>query len=330
MNQLRRREFLIRLGGATMSIGSSARAQAGPAEAYPTRPIHLVVPYSTGNTIDFAARQLAEKLAESLGQPIVVENRGGASGNIGADYVSKAPADGYTILMTGAQITALPSVMGPRAVDPLKALTPVTRLAETALLIAANPTFGVKSLPELIARARAAPGTIAYASTGLGSLTDLAAALLFQEADVRLINVPYARSGDAVKDLLSGEVQISFTFIANVESLLHAKRLTSLAVTSKTRLTAWPDIPTVAEQGFPGYVVTSWYSFFVPYGTPPEIVTRIYRELIRATADPAIRDKFIAWGYTIVGNTPQEFAVEVKAWVDLWQPIAQKIGVHAE
>ena len=313
-----------------MSIGISTRAQAALGESYPSRPIHLVVPYSTGNTIDFAARLLADKLAVSLGQPVVVENQVGASGNIGADYVSKARPDGYTILITGAQITALPSVMGPRAVDPVRSLTAVTRLAEAPLLVVANPTFGVKSLPELIARARASPGTIAYASTGIGALTHLAAELIFQQAGVQLINVPYARSGDAIKDLLAGEVQVSFTFIANVESLLLAQRLTPLAVTSKTRALAWPDIPTAAEQGFPDCVLTAWYSFFVPYGTPSDIVARIYRELVRAVADPSIRDKFIAWGYTIVGNTPQEFATEVKAAVDLWQPIVQKIGVHAE
>ena len=327
---MRRRDFLARLGGATISWPFAARAQAARPGLYPGHPIHLVVPYSTGNTIDFAARKLADKLAENLGHPVIVENRGGASGNIGAEHVSKSPPDGYTVLFTGAQITALPSVLGSRAVDPLRSLTPVTRLAEAPLLIVANPTFGVSSVPELIARARAAPGTIAYASTGIGALTHLAAELLFQEAGVRLLNVPYANSGDAIKDLLAGEVQISFTFIGNIEPLLRAQRLRPLAVTSKSRLAAWPDIATVAEQGFPDYAVTSWYSFFVPYGTPAEIVQQLYRELIQAVADPSVRDKFIRWGNTIVGNTPQEFEAEVKAWVGLWRPIVKRAGIHVE
>ncbi|MHB8494382.1 MAG: Bug family tripartite tricarboxylate transporter substrate binding protein [Casimicrobiaceae bacterium] len=324
---MRRRDLLAILGSAAIFSPFAARGQAAP---YPSRPIHLIVPYSTGNTIDFAARLLATKLAASLGQPVIVENRTGVSGNIGAEYVSKAPPDGYTVLFTGAQITALPSVMGARAVDPLKDLAPVTRLAEAPLLIVANPRFGVNSLPELIARARAEPGRIAYASTGIGALTHLAAELLFQEAGVRLLNVPYTQSSEAIKDLLMGEVQISFSFIGNVDSLLRSHQLEPLAVTSKARLADWPEIPTVAEQGFPGYAVTSWYSFFVPYATPPDIILRLYHELVRAVGDAAIRDKLVGWGNTIVGNTPAQFAAEVKTWVNRWPPIVKRAGIHIQ
>jgi tripartite-type tricarboxylate transporter receptor subunit TctC len=325
-----RRDFLIGLGGVMMSLGFARRTQAADGSLYPTRPIHLIVPYSTGNTIDFAARLLANKLAESLGQPVIVENRTGVSGNIGAEYVSKALPDGYTVLFTGAQIASLPSVMGARAVDPLTALTPVTRLAEAPFLIVANPEFGVKSLPELIARARAEPGRIAYASTGIGSLTHLAAELLFQEAGVNLLHVPYTQSSESIRDLLKGEVQVSFSFIANVEALLRANQLRPLAITSRARIAMWPDIPTAAEQGFPRYAVASWYSFFVPHETPPDVVQRLYRELVGAVDDPVVRDKFISWGNTIVGNTPAEFAAELRTWIDVWQPIVKRAGIHVD
>lgn len=288
------------------------------------------MPYSTGNVVDFAARLIADKLAQNVGQPVVVENRTGASGNIGADYVAKALPDGYTLLLTGSQITALPSVMGSRAVDPIRSLTPITRLADAPILIVASPAFSVNSLPELIARARAEPGRIAFSSSGIGATTHLAAELLFQRAGVSLLHVPYSQSGEAIRDLLSGEVQLGFTFIANIESLLRARRVKPIAVTTRTRAASWPDIPTVAELGFPGYEVTAWYGFFAPAGTPPEIVQRLYRELIRAVDDPSVREKITALGSTIVGNTPDEFASDVKAGVSRWPAVVKKAGIHVE
>jgi len=313
---------------ALIIAGTPSRAMAD--EPYPNRPIHLVVPYSTGNTIDFAARLLARSISEHVGQPVIVENKVGSSGNIGADYVAKAAPDGYTVLFTGTQITSLPTLMPSVAVDPLTSLAPITRLAEQPFLIVANPQLGVSTLPELIARARAEPGRIAYSTSGIGATTHLAAALIFQRAGVALLSVPYTHGGDAVKDLLSGEVQVASTFIANVESQLRAKRLTPLAVTTKQRIAAWPDIPTVAEQGFPGYEVTSWYAFFAPAGTPPEIVRRLQRELVRAAEEPAIRAQFVQWGNTIVGNSPEEFAGEVKTWVTRWAAIVKQAGIRVQ
>lgn len=319
--------LLIAMGAVALSGNPATAADVG---AYPSRPIHLVVPYSTGNTIDSAARLLAAKLSESLGQPVVVDNRVGASGNVGADYVAKAPADGYTVLFTGFQITALPSVMGARAVDPVKSLTAITRLAEGPLLIVACPAFPANSLQESIALARAAPGKIAYASSGVGATTHLTAEILFQKAGVNLLHVPYAQSGEAIRDLLTCEVQLSFTFPGNIESLLRAHRVKPLAVTTRTRAAAWPDVPTVMEQGFPEFEVTAWYAFFAPVGTPTDIVRVLNRELIHAAEDPSIREKIIGFGNTIVGNTPEEFAGEVKAWVERWPAIVKQAGIRIE
>jgi tripartite-type tricarboxylate transporter receptor subunit TctC len=315
-------------GALTLAAWVSA-VHAAETVPWPSRPIRIVVPFAAGTWVDVASRVIGAKLADALGQPVVIDNRPGASGNLASELVATSAPDGYTLLNGGVFVTMLPAINAPRAVDPA-AFTPITRLTSAPMLIVANPSLHAKTLADLIALARREPGRIAYATSGIGTTPHLAAAMLSQRAGIDMLHIPYSNTNAALKDVVSGEVRVMFTFLGTVDALLRSGQLVPLAVTSSKRDAAWPDIPTVAEQGFPGYEVATWSGLLAPAGTPPEVVDRLYRESVRILQLPEVRERLIAMGNEPVGNTPEQFAAEIKADVPRWKEIAARAGIQAK
>jgi tripartite-type tricarboxylate transporter receptor subunit TctC len=316
--------FAIVLTAAPMAANA-----AGP-EPFPNRPIHLIVPFTTGNQLDVFARVVGSQLAESIGQPVIVENRPGVSGNVASEAVAKASPDGYTLLVSGVLITLLPLTYGSRAVDPIASFAPITRLAQQPIVIAVNASLNVNSLSDLIALARRNPGKIAYATSGIGTAQHIAMTMLSQRAGIELLHVPYVNTGQMIGDVLGGEVPIAISFPGTVEPLVKAGRLKALAVTSPHRALAWPDVPTVAESGFPGFDVLSWVGVLAPAGTPPEIIDRLHREIVRIINIPEVRNVFLAQSAEPVGNTPEQFAAEIRSSIARWAPVVSAAGIRAD
>lgn len=311
------------------ACGYLPNAQAEGAAPWPTRTIHIVVPFAAGTFVDVISRVVGSKLADAVGQPVVVDNRPGASGNIASELVANSPPDGYTLLNGGVFVTMLPAIYGDKAVNPA-AFAPITRMTNAPMVIVAHPSLGVNSLADLVLRAKREPTHIPYATSGVGTTPHLAAAMWSQRAGVELLHIPYANTNAALKDVLSGEVPVMFTFLGTVEAFLRSQQLKGLAVTSAKRDVHWPDIPTVAEQGYPGFDVATWSGLLAPAGTPPEVIDRIYRELARILQQSEVREKILALGNEPVGNTPEQFAAEIRADVPRWKEVAAKAGIRAE
>ena len=325
------RRSLIALLAIVCSTGPTMLdAVAADAGDYPNRPIRIVVPFAAGTQLDLAGRIVAGKLAEALGQPVVVDNRPGASGNIGSDTVAKAAPDGYTLLLTGSFITSLPSTMGSRAVDPITAFAPISKISEPPMMIVVNPSLNVKTLDELIALARKTPGKIAYSTPGVGSSQHLAATMLQQRTGIELLHVPYANGGQALNDVVSGIVPVYFSYIGTVEAFLRSGQLRALAVATARRATNWPDVPTVAELGYKDFAVTSWNCVLAPAGTPPEIIARLHAEIARIVQQADVRSQFLTMGSEPMSNTPEQFSAEIKAAVARWSDVARLAGMKAE
>ena len=303
--------------------------QGAESTPWPARPIHLVVPFAAGTFVDVISRIVGSKLADAVGQPVVIDNRPGASGNIASELVAKAPPDGYTLLNGGVFVTMLPAIYGAKAVDPA-AFVPITRMTNAPMVVVVHPSLSVSTLADLAALARSKPGRIAYATSGVGTTPHLAAALWSQRAGVELLHVPYANTNAALKDVLSGEVPVLFTFLGTIEGFLRSGQLKALAVTSAKRDPGWAEIPTVAEQGYPGFDVATWSGLLAPAGTPSEIVDRLYREVARILQQSEVREKILAMGNEPVGNTPEQFAAEIRADVPRWKEVASKAGIRAE
>jgi tripartite-type tricarboxylate transporter receptor subunit TctC len=325
------RRSLTALLALVCSVGPTMLAAiAADAGGYPSRPIRIVVPFAAGTQLDLAGRIVAAKLAEAVGQPVIIDNRPGASGNIGSETVAKAAPDGYTLLLTGSFITSLPSTMGPRAVDPIAAFAPISKISEPPMMIVVNPALNVNSLDELIALARKTPGNIAYSTPGVGTTQHLAATMLQQRTGIELLHVPYANGGQALNDVVSGIVPVYFSFIGTVETFLRSGQLKALAVATARRATNWPDVPTVAELGYKDFAVSSWNCVLAPAGTPPEIIERLHAELARIVQQPDVRSQFLAMGSEPMSNTPEQFGAELKAAVARWSDVARLAGIKSE
>ena len=320
-------------GAATCAVGivsSITGAAAEDATTYPERPIRIVVPFGAGSQMDIAARVVGGKLAESVGQKVVIENHPGASGNIGSEVVGKAAPDGHTLLMTGSLITLLPSTLGSVAVDPVASFAPITKLAEPPMVIVVHPSLNVTTLDELLAVARKRPGKIAYATAGVGTVQHLTAWIIARDAGVEMLHVPYANSGQALKDVQAGEVPVYFTFLGPIDAQLRSGRLKAIAVASDRRIKAWPDIPTVVELGFKDAAANPWNGVLAPAGTPPEIVNRLYREFAKIVETPTVRHQFAQMGMEPIATPPDRFSAEIRDAVQRWGPIVKAAGFRPE
>jgi tripartite-type tricarboxylate transporter receptor subunit TctC len=320
---LSRRRFIRDLAILLVSAGA-APAFAQSTGDYPVRPIHFIIPNTVGGTSDILARLIGARLSDAMGQPVIVESRPGAAGRIALDHMSKAAPDGYTILLGNNGTNAI--VPGAQAADD-SALVPVIKLASLAIVIAATPRLEVKSLTDAIERARRKPDSLAYASSGIGSTSHMAAALLSRRAGIKLLQVPYAGTASAVKDVLAGEVPLIFTHLATVATLIRAGQLRALAVTGLHRTAAFPDIPTVAESGFPGFDVVTWHGVLAPPGTPREIVMRLHAELARIVATEDMHAQLTNMGMEPLSGTPEEFAADIKADRQHWATVIHDAGL---
>lgn len=295
--------FLLASGlAAALAV---APAGAG-AQDYPVKPIHLVVPFPPGGGVDTVARTLLPKIAWK--QPIVIDNRPGAGGNIAADVVAKAPPDGYTLLITIHGFAISPSLYRKLPYDPLRDFAPVTQLTSTYTVLVVNPRIGVASLKDLIAFAKSKPGAINYGSTGVGGALHLSMELLKSMAGIDMLHVPYKGDGLLGTALLTGEVDVAFLPLSAVMPHVRQGRLRILAMSSSVRSATIPEVPTLAEAGLPGFEVVGWLGIFAPAATSGPIVDEIRRQFARAINLPEVKERLPAWGYEAVGSTPQQFA----------------------
>jgi tripartite-type tricarboxylate transporter receptor subunit TctC len=304
-------------------------AMAADIPAFPTKPVRIVVGFGPGTATDTVARLIGDRLAPALGQPVVIENRAGASGNIANELVARAAPDGHSLVVGAFTSTVLPSMPGRAAVHPLHDLTPVIKLVSTTIVIAAGPSAPYKSLADLVAAARRAPGSISYSTSGVATPPHLAAAMLSSRAGIDMVHVPYGRgSVGAQQDILAGIIPVSFMLWSAADALIHAGQLRPLAVTSAERFFAAPGVPTVAELGYPGFEISSWLGIFAPAGTAPEIVSRLNAELARVLAQPEVRERLGSLGWQIVGNSPAEFASDVRAELKRWPAIVRDLKLE--
>lgn len=310
-----------------IALAFLAPAAAQDSRAYPDRPIRLVTPMAPGIG-DLIPRFLGARLSDALGQPVVIENRPGASFNIASEYVAKAPPDGYTLMYSTSAITLLPQILGPSAVDPVASFAPIARVLTIPVIIVANPALGVRTLDDLVALARKRPASVAYATPGNGSLPHLVATMISKRAGIELIHVPYTNIGQAVTHVVSGEVPIFVTWYSQIAGQLKGGAVVPIAVASTTRTPVLPDVPTVVELGYPDATVEPWSGFFAPAGTPPEIVHRLNRELNAIVASREVRERFAELGLDpVADSTPERFAADIKAQVARWPAIVKAAGI---
>lgn len=323
--------------GFAWSTAAAQGAAAGPetppgpsAQTYPTKAIRMVVPFGTGSTTDTLARILGQKLTESWGRQVVIDNRAGAGGNIGTEIVAKAAADGYTLLMAAGSHAINPSLYGKLPYDAVRDFAPVTQVGQAPQLLGANAALAANSVRELITLAAAKPGQIRYGSGGSGSPSHLAIELFKSMAGINLVHVPYKGGDPVLNALLSGEVQL---YSGNIRSMMpHVKtgRLKALAVTSASRSAAVPEIPTVAESGLPGYSVTAWWGVLAPTKTPKAIVARLHRELAGQLQVAELRDRLAAVGIDTVGSRPEEFAAFIRQEIAIWAKVVKQSGARVD
>jgi len=301
------------------------------AAAYPERPIRLVVPAAAGGAIDVVGRIVGLKLGEQLGQTIVIDNRGGANNIIGTEIAARSPPDGYTLLITAGAHTINPAVYRKLPYDALRDFTPISHIANSGgLVIVVHPSFGARTLQQLIEMARASPGKIAYGSAGFGNSTHIAGEMFQVMAGVKLIHVPYKGAGPAVNDLLGGQIPLMFGPSPVVVPMVQAGRLRPLAFTGLKRSSQLPDVPTVDEAGVKGYENSGWYGMYGPRGVPKAIVARLNAALVAIVKMPDTRERFAALNLEPVGSSPEQFAQFLKDDLEKYARIAKAAGIKPE
>ncbi len=301
----------------------------GAAVEWPTRPVRIVVPYSAGGSGDIVARELAQRLTEVLSRSVYVENRPGASGNLGTDHVAKSASDGYTLLLASDIQFAIGPHFSRRLTYSVKDFAPVSLVATVELVLAANPTLGIDNVSQLVGVAKAQPGKINYASTGPGSTHQLAMELLQQLGGFKLTHVPYRGSGQALPDLLSGQMQLMLLGIPQTLPYLRDAKLKALAVGAVRRLTSLPNVPTISET-YPGFEANNYWCLYVPSGTPNEIISRLSRETARIVAMPDLRERFQATGLEPIGGAPDVLAARIEKDSIKWAKVLGDLGIKEE
>ena len=315
----------------TAVLGASTALPVAAQGAYPDHPVRFVVPYPPGGITDILARTIAKQITAEWGQQMFVDNRAGASGNIGAAFVAKAPPDGYTILFGNASTHGInPSLFRNLPFDPVKDFEPVTMVASVSNVLLVAPEFPAKTLAELIALAKAKPGELTFASNSTGSSNHLTGELLKTTAGIDMIHVPYKSSTGAVIDLIGGRISLMFDNMTTAMPYLRDGRLRALAVTSPERLPLLPDVPTMVEAGLAGFTVSPWWGVFAPAGTPKEIVEKLNRDVVAVLNTKEVRDYLTAQSTDVVGNTPEEFAAHVRGETERWAKVVNASGAKAD
>jgi tripartite-type tricarboxylate transporter receptor subunit TctC len=318
---MRRPAFLIAC--AIVLLGTLPVA----AQTYPAKPIRIVVPFVAGGAVDLLARIMGQKLTEALGQPVIVENRPGAGGNAAADLVAKSPPDGYTILQVTNGLAISPALYRKLPFDPVKDLTPVTQLVASQLLLVATPSLPAKTTRELIALAKAKPGTLNYGMTGIGNPLHLTMEMLMHAAGVKFQAIPYRGDAPLNTALIAGEVHLAVVPFATAKPNIESGALRGLGIAGSQRSPSLPDVPTIAESGVAGFESSSWQGWFMPAGTPPEIIALIQREAAKALKMPDVRARLDATANEVVGSTPAAFAVQYKADLARFAKVVKDAGI---
>jgi tripartite-type tricarboxylate transporter receptor subunit TctC len=317
---------LVTWAAAALLLVGAAQAAEAP---YPNKPIHFVVPGAPGSAPDLRARAIAPKLSQALGQPVIVENRAGALGVIAAKEVARAAPDGHTMIMNGS-LLLMNDVLNP---DPsfagMRAFAPVTSVSAGPVILAVSATLPARTLADVIGMARTDPGKISYASAGPGSMQQLVAATLEKAAGISLLEVPYKSQALEIPDLISGQIATSFAYYPVLAPHLQSGRVRALAVASKQRLAALPDLPTFAEAGFPGIEGKGWMGIMVPLGTPEPVIRRLHKELAQILKSPEIVVQWVASGAEPGGNTPEEFGAYINEEYERWSRLVRERGIKA-
>lgn len=328
MNFVRRIARVALFACGSLALATSALAQ-GAGTAYPTRPVKIIVPFAPGGGSDFMARLLSRQLTEKLGQPVIIENRPGAGGNLGADIAVKAPPDGYTLLLAAASYTVNPSVYK-LSFDSVKDITPIAQLARGPFIIAVNPKLPVTTLKELVEYAKKEPSKLTYASAGNGSITHLVTEYFLDVAGIEIVHAAYKGTSPALTDTIAGNVQLVFGTVASTLPFVKSGQLRALAVSTPKRLGALPDVPTAAEAGYPSFQVTNWHGLVGPKGIPPEIAAKINKAVNDALHGSGMESGMASDGLTASGGSAREFGELLASEVARWGAIAKKRNIRAE
>lgn len=299
------------------------------AQPYPNKPIKIVAPFAPGGGTDFIARLIAQKLTEKLGAQVVVENKPGAGGNLGAEQAVRSPADGYTLLLVAGSYTVNPSLYK-LTFDPVSDITPIIQLSQGPFIVAVHPSVPVKTLKELIDLVKKQPDKLSYASAGSGSITHLASAMFVDMAKLQIVHIPYKGTGPALNDAIAGNVQVLFGSPSTTIPHIKSGRLRALAVTTTKRIGAAPDVPTVAESGLPGYEVVLWHGLVGPKGLPRAIVERINTEANQILKVKEMDALLATDGVAPAGGTPEQFAATIKSDIERWGKIVKQAGVKVD
>lgn len=312
--------LFLALSGALLVSGSSG------AQQYPARPIRLVVGFAAGGATDISARTIAQKLSETIGQQVLVDNRPGASANLAADLVVRSAPDGYNLLLANATI-AMPSLFAKLPFDVKKDLTPVSLVGYGPLLLTVHPSLPVKSVKELVALAQRKPGMLNYASAGVGSMTHLGMALFISTANVRMVHIPYKGGAPSAIAVMTGESQLTFSSVAAAIGPVRQGKLRGIAVSSAKRSAALPDVPTVSESGLAGYDASSWYGFLAPAGTPRPIVSKLGDETVKALGAADLKERLVSLGIEPANGGVEEFAGYLNAEIPKWANVIKAAGI---
>jgi len=322
MTSMFRRTFVV--AAATLAV-SGAWGQS-----WPDRPVRVVVAFTAGGTTDILARSVGQQLSERLKQQFIIDNKPGAGGNLGTEMVVRAPADGYTLIVDSVGPIAVNPTLYPKlSYNPLTDLVPIVQIAEVPNVLVVHPSLPVKTFEEFVAYAKANPGKLNCSSTGIGTSSHLSCYILGKRAGFDAVHVPY-KGADAVRDLLAGRVQFMFATIPSVKQHIEAGSLRALAVSSATRSRSLPDVPTIAERGYPGFEAGSWFGFFAPKGTPQEVIATLNKHVNEIIAVPAIESAMVKEGADPIGGTPQQFGQFVQREFEKWRVVVKESGATAE
>jgi len=324
-----RRRALAALAALSATPIAGRAAESESAAAWPTRPIRIVASISAGTSLDTLARMTGTYLSTALGQPVFVENQAGAAGNLASALVARAEPNGNTLLFTSNVITTVPALLGSRAVDPLTALAPVSIVASQPVIMVANPSFQGTGFADVVLRAKSSPGTVAYATSGIGSLAHLTALWVQSRAGIRMLHVPYSAS-QSFRDVLSGEVPFGFTLFATALPLVRNGQLKAIAITAPARSSIAPEIPTLHESGLADVQVQNWQGLLAPAGTSPNVIARLHAELVKMSGNHDIDARLRGMGYTPVFNTPVEFAEEIRRETQRWASIVKAADLRLD
>jgi tripartite-type tricarboxylate transporter receptor subunit TctC len=316
---------IVPLISAALFVVTGVRAQG-----YPVKPIRIVVAYPPGGANDVAARTLGQKLSEALGQAVTVENRSGAAGNIGAQYVAGSPPDGYTLLCGASALTIAPALVKHLSYDVAKDFAPISMIAGAAPVLATHPSVPANSVKELVALAKARPGQLTYASSGVGAPPHLAGEMLKNMAQIDILHVPYRGAGQSISDLVGGQFDMLFTPATPVAPLAKAGRLKVLGVTTARRSSLLPEVPTIAESGVKGYELGTWWGLLAPAGTADDIISRLNNAVVKTVNTVEFRERLSAQGIDPGGSTPAEFAAHIKAEIAKFSRLVKAAGIHPE